>query len=428
VNIVNMEEDLDDTSKARLADKQFLADLDTNCATKKSEYAVVEKTRADELVAIAETIKILNDDDALDLFKQTLPSASLLQSKMTAADTTKRALRALSDHHDSRVDLISLALRGKAANFDKVLKMIDDMVALLGKEQTTDDSKKAYCEANLDKTDDEAKALDQNAADLTTAIEETKSNIQTLVDEIQALSQGVQDLDKQVGDATETRKNEHENNVQTLASDSAAKELLGLAKNRLNKFYNPDLFKAAAKRELSAEERVSVHLGGTMAPTMASGIAGTGVTVLAEVAPAAPPQAVQAYQNKGQESTGVIAMVDMLIADLDKEIQEIEVGEKESQSEYETYMSDSASKRAADSASIAEKEGAKADAEAALQKAESDKKSTLNEAMAKAEEISALHGDCDWLISNFDARKEARAGEVESLKNAKAILAGSDYS
>ena len=39
-------------------------------------------------------------------------------------------------------------------NFDKVLKMIDEMVVLLAKEQTDDNSKKSYCEAELDKTED----------------------------------------------------------------------------------------------------------------------------------------------------------------------------------------------------------------------------------------------------------------------------------
>merc|ERR1719393_789495 len=169
-----------------------------------------------------------------------------------------------------------------------------------------------------------------------------------------------------------------------MASDNAAKEVLGIAKNRLNKFYNPALYVAAAKRELSAEQRISYNMGGTLAPTAPpGGTAGTGVTAFAEVAPPPPPEAVPAYQTKGQESTGVIAMVDMLVADLDKEMQEMTTEEKDAQSEYETFMSDSASKRAADSASIAEKEGAKADTEAALQKATAEKKSTVMEAMAK---------------------------------------------
>ena len=35
---------------------------------------------------------------------------------------------------------------------------------------------------------------------------------------------------------------------------------------------------------------------------------------------------------------------------------------------------------------------------------------------------------CDWLTSNYETRKEARAGEIESLKAAKAVLSGADYS
>merc|ERR1719326_330424 len=75
----NMEEDLDDTLKSLEEDKKFLADLKKNCATKEEDWAVRSKTRAEELLALADTIKLLNDDDALELFKKTLPSPSLLQ-------------------------------------------------------------------------------------------------------------------------------------------------------------------------------------------------------------------------------------------------------------------------------------------------------------------------------------------------------------
>merc|ERR1719487_1997800 len=134
VEIVNMKEDLDDTSKALAEDQKFLADLSSNCATKKDEYDVVVKTRAEEQVALAETIKILNDDDALELFKKTLPSASLLQVSITQRQVQDRVMQVLKNgkrSKDSRVDLIMLALRGKAVDFSKVTKMIDDMVDLL---------------------------------------------------------------------------------------------------------------------------------------------------------------------------------------------------------------------------------------------------------------------------------------------------------
>merc|ERR1719439_493327 len=87
VEIVEMKEDLDDTSKSLVEDKKFLADLKKNCATKADEHAANMKLRSEELLALADTIKILNDDDALELFKKTLPaSASLLQLQESVAD------------------------------------------------------------------------------------------------------------------------------------------------------------------------------------------------------------------------------------------------------------------------------------------------------------------------------------------------------
>merc|ERR1712070_791469 len=119
------------------------------------------------------------------------------------------------------------------------------------------------------------------------------------------------------------------------------------------------MYKAPPKRQLSEEERISVNMGGTLAPTAApGGIAGTGVTALSQVAPPPPPETFGAYAKKGEESGGVIAMMDLMIADLDKEITEVEVEEKEAQSEYEQFMKDSAEKRALDAKSIEDKEGA----------------------------------------------------------------------
>merc|ERR550532_1440807 len=75
LSIVQMKNDLSDTQAALLEDKKFLADLEKGCSTKAAEEEAAAKQRAEELVALAETIKILNDDDALELFKKTLPSA-----------------------------------------------------------------------------------------------------------------------------------------------------------------------------------------------------------------------------------------------------------------------------------------------------------------------------------------------------------------
>merc|ERR1740121_3435157 len=112
-------------------------------------------------------------------------------------------------------------------------------------------------------------------------------------------------------------------------------------------------------------------------------------------------------------------MIDILIADLDKDNQEREVEEKDSQKEYEEFMSDSAEKRALDSKAIGDKESAKAEAETQLQTDEDSKKSKTIEAMETAKYIGGLHEECDWLLKYYDTRKEARTGEIDALGKAK---------
>jgi septal ring factor EnvC (AmiA/AmiB activator) len=429
VKLSEMKEDKEDTEESLAEDKKFLQDLDKNCVTKKAEWDARCKLRTEELLAIADTIKILNDDDALELFKKTLPSPSLLQVTVTDKEMKQDAAAALKGSKDYRINLISLALKGKKVSMDKVIKMVDDMVALLGKEQGDDDDKKEECEANIDETEDKHKELNVAIADLDKATDETKEDIATLGDEIEALTQGIKDLDKQVSDATETRKEENSDFVTTLAANNAAVEILGFAKNRLNKFYNPKMYKEAPKRELSEEERVTLNMGGTLAPTEApGGIAGTGVTALLEGAPPPPPETFGAYSKKSEESNGVLAMIDALVGDLEKETQEMKFEEKDAQEEYEQFIEDSAEKRAGDSKSITDKEGAKADAEDALLKLDEETKVKMTENMHTMESLKDIHLDCDWLLQNFDVRKEARAGEVEALKKAKAVLSGADYS
>ena len=58
VAIVQMQNDLGDTEEALIADKEFLANLDKSCATKTAEWDEIVKTRADELAALADTIKV----------------------------------------------------------------------------------------------------------------------------------------------------------------------------------------------------------------------------------------------------------------------------------------------------------------------------------------------------------------------------------
>merc|ERR1719429_948646 len=95
VALTNDANDLEETEASLAEDKKFLQELGAGCDTKSKEYDIVKKTRATELVALAETIKVLNDDDALELFKKTLPSASSSLLQVAVSDHSVRA-RALA--------------------------------------------------------------------------------------------------------------------------------------------------------------------------------------------------------------------------------------------------------------------------------------------------------------------------------------------
>merc|ERR1712146_286416 len=118
----------------------------------------------------------------------------------------------------------------------------------------------------------------------------------------------------------------------------------------------------------------------------------------------------------------------MLMKDLDKEMTQAELEEKDGQEDYEQYMKDSATKRAEDSKSMTDKQGALADLETGLGQQKEDLASTKKELAATVRYIGTLHNECDFILKYYDMRKEARAGEIDSLEKAVAVLNGADYS
>merc|ERR1719282_1267641 len=121
-------------------------------------------------------------------------------------------------------------------------------------------------------------------------------------------------------------------------------------------------------------------------------------------------------------------MIDLLVKDLDKEMQEATVEEKNAQQDYEEMMQHASEKRAEDSKAITSKANTKAQLEEDLDAAKAAGNNTKAELAATAEFVADLHGECDWLMRYADARREARSRETESLKDAKAVLSGADYS
>merc|ERR1719333_1453150 len=197
------------------------------------------------------------------------------------------------------------------------------MNEVLEGEQVADDKQDVWCLAELDKAKEEAKATEGDIGDLAAAIDSQRDAIETTAAEIADLKKGLEDLDKDVAEATEQRKDEHEEYVDETAANQAAVELLGMAKNRLNKFYNPTLYK---EPEPVAEEEFFAQIA----------------VLRADPGPAPP---TFGEYKKSESGTGVIDMIDQMIKEMKADIAEAKHDEEEAQKDYEETLKDAATKR-----------------------------------------------------------------------------------
>jgi len=430
VSAVQTKDSLEDTTDELADVEKLLVQLSTECATKEKEFAEKSAVMAEEVKAISEAISILNDDDALDVFKKARPSALLqdqlgfLQKANSPASKAQKAqaliAAAAKKAKSPQMNLLlytlnsklKMSAKGKAQGMEKVIKMIDDMVALLGKDQEDDDKSKTFCEDELETTADEQKAATDKKAQVEAEISELTDAATSLADDIATLTQSIKDLDKSVATATEQRKAEHEDFTEATQLNEAAMQLIEKAKNRLQKFYNPTLYKAPPKTEDTMEEKIIK--------------AGTFVQISSHLKDEQDDGFSGQYQ-KSEKSAGVIGLMDMMVREIETDMKDAAYEEKTSQSDYAKLMAESEDTRAANSKAIVTKTASKAEVEAKLEGAKEVATATAKDLDLIAATLGDLHMQCDFLLQNYDLRKEARANEVESLKNAKAILSGADF-
>merc|ERR1719235_2298943 len=194
VSVTTTADDIEDTTAEMKETEAFLANLASQCALKKKEWAARQQMRSEEISAISEAIKVLNDDDALDLFKKTLSLSqtsdenrmgfiqqkSSSSAQLRARDMISSLLKRKGSAHHAEIALIELSLKSRAVDFSKILAMIDGMVKVLGEEQKDDDATKAYCDKEFETTSAEKADTEKAIATSEAAIEEMTEESATL--------------------------------------------------------------------------------------------------------------------------------------------------------------------------------------------------------------------------------------------------------
>merc|ERR1719214_296139 len=146
-----------------------------DCAGKQKEMMTRAKSRADEMTAIGDAIKILNDDDALEVFskaksfvqqpriQQTYDAFLQVSTKLRI----KHAHRSVAHHHQQQDEEQREEPGGEAEKL--VSHMIEGMVAVLHDEDVGDEHKKGWC-ANETSTNEQLETEKKTLIEKTEAV------------------------------------------------------------------------------------------------------------------------------------------------------------------------------------------------------------------------------------------------------------------
>merc|ERR1719407_335552 len=149
--------DLSDTTATRDSDSEYLSGLISTCSQKSSDFENRQQLRTDELAAIDKAIEILSSGAVSGNSEKHLPgfvqkSVSFMQLSARAGNPTQQRVAAFLREKGSTINsrvLSALAVRVEADPFEKVKKMIKDLIVRLMEEANEEAEHKGWCDTEL---------------------------------------------------------------------------------------------------------------------------------------------------------------------------------------------------------------------------------------------------------------------------------------
>jgi hypothetical protein len=425
--VAQAKEDLELTKEALANDQKFLAELKDSCAKADKEYGERQKTRMEEISAIASAISILSEDDARDVFSKSLSflqvrraqraqrrgPLGLLLAQTGSQDVRRRAaaqLLALSKRmgHGSGSGsspagwrLAMLAVGVQIDGFEKVKALMDKMIAELKTQQAEEVTKHDTCVKDIDTNEDNTMVKETEKKDVEGTIAGLEGTIAQLEKDLEDLKASLAEAQVMLKRAGEDRHAENKEFQQVVADQRIMIKILSKALSRLQAFYGGE---EEGKASLLARRQDPVP-GAAVAP---------------------PPPAGKNYEQS-QMASGVVQMLMKIIQEAEIADKEAVMAEQSSQAAYAELVANTNSEMTTMNTAITEKTIAHSQAEADLIEAKKALKAVERALEDLHGENLALHQACDYILKNFMGRQQARGEEIEAIQEAKAILSGADF-
>jgi len=395
------EKEIEDLKAQVAADEKTIADTDEAMKTKLGEWKERKKLRTLEIASIEKAIAILDSDEARETFQSSMKSQGYLllqkSAKSAVRDRVSSLLRQVgASAKDPRMNSLALTVLLQAKGpIDDVIKAIDDMVETLKEEEEADLETKETCESEREEDTKKARDLSIEIDDYTDVITRNTARIAELKEEIEKLEAAIKAMKEDLEKAKRTREDEKAAFEAGLADDEAAAGLIKKAKETLQGFYEDN-----------------------------------GLTLLQDkkVGQAPPPPTPEGgYGGAKGESTGIQAILQMILEDVEADIEKSKKQEKEAIAEYEKFKKETEASIEANQKSIEDHKGEVADCEKTIEDTKGDRLGAKGALDSVMKTIFVKAPNCEFMTVNFPVRLKNRQMEIDGLLKAKAILQGAAF-
>jgi len=393
----------DDTEAQLKADEVFFEDTKSGCKVKAGEWSERSRMRTEELQGIAKAIEILSSPDAKQTFESSATTFMQMKSDTYTSSTSYRTaafskLRTLAAKYQS-TSLAEIAVAVKTGgHFDKVMVMIDKMIALLRKEEAEDIEHRDRCESSQNKNkndgDDLAHSIEKAGQELT-RLGDTETELKA---SITSLEQSIASTKSDLEQLLDMRNKESKAHVQSLKDDADAVALIEKAIVSLSQYYK--------------NNKIPLELVQKKAPEY---------TVDQDKAPETTFSGGGA--RKG-ESGGIVAILEMVKEDTQNEMKTARSDDADAEAGYEKNRAALQDTYDAQEASKIQAEKELADTEGKIADMEEFKSGKAADAGEEAKLATSIEKDCAWVKTHFTTRRDKRKAEIEGLVEAKNFLAG----
>merc|ERR1719330_1638556 len=385
--------ELSETRAAKAADEKLSAEIQATFATKTATYQENQKVRAAELEAVAKAIEIISSSAVSGSYAKHINLAQVAQPQQVPAFlqlgrrhrrvSGKQRAADLLAHHASSLgskELASLAQAVRDSPFEKVIGMIEDLIARLKQAAAVEADHKAWCDEQLKANKLKRNKKNAQVNKLVADIQGMEASIADMGSTIQQLVAEKAELTKKMAEATELRKADKAENLATIADAKAGFKAVGEALVILKEFYSS---------QASLLQQV---------PEMA------------------------AYKGQQAGNNGVIGMLEVIQTDFSRLRADTEAAESAAATEYDKFMKDSTASKTAKHKEEVQLRLDKDQTEYENGETKKDLSATEEE-LARAKKYYAfLKPNCLEVHVNWEERVAKRKEEVAALKEAYAIL------